>query len=113
MAREECLTHVHIQLRDSSGNLVRAHQYTVHRDILSDSQRPGRNVWPCLPNGTLSVIVTLSDQHKLENLKKSGEVKLSWGPAASFSTDYSGMRNDSSRLYSSNNYGLQRETFVN
>lgn len=112
MAREECLTHVHIQLRDSSRNLVRVHRYTVHRDILSGAQRPGGNGWPCLPNGTLNVIVAPSDQQKLEKLKKSGELKLSWGNS-SLSTDYSGMRNDSPRLYSSQSYGLQRDSFLN
>lgn len=112
MAREECLTQVHIQLRDSYRNLVRVHRYTVHRNRLLGNQRPGGNGWPCLPNGTLNVLVTPSDQQKLEKLKKSGALKLSWGPS-SLSTDYSGMRNDRSRLYSSQSYGLQRDSFVN
>ena len=112
MAQEECLTHVHIQLLDLYGNLVRVHLYTVYKDILSGPQRPGGNVWPCLPNGSLCVLVTPSDQHKLDKLKYSGELKLDWGPS-SLSTNYSGMRNDSGRLYGSNSYGLQRDTFVN
>ncbi len=112
MALEECLTHVHIQLRDPYGNLVKVHRFTVLKDISSGPQRPGGNGWPCLPNGSLCVLVTPSDQYKLEKLKKSGELKLSWGPS-SLSTNYSGMRKDSGRLYASNSYGLQRDTFVN
>ena len=111
MAREECLEYVHIQLYDFSGNLVRAHRYAVHEDILSDSQRPGGNRWPCLPNGTLYVIVTYSDKDKIEELQTSGVLKLVWGPS-SLPTNYYGMRHDSTRLYSSNSYGLQRDTFV-
>ncbi len=112
MAREECLTRVHIQLYDSFGSLVKVHRYSVEEDILSDSQRPGDNRWPCLPDGTLRVIVEYSDIQKSEDLKKSGKLKIPWGPS-SLSTDYSGMHSNGGRLYSSNSYGLQRETFVN
>ena len=80
MALKGCLEYVHIQLYDSYGNLVRVHRYAVHKDILSDSQRPGGNRWPCLPNGTLCVIVPYSDKDKLEELKTSGVLKLVWGP---------------------------------
>ena len=112
MAREDCLAYVHIQLLDAYKNLVRAHRYSVKKDISSDSQRPGVNRWPCLPNGTLEVVVTYSDKHKLDRIKNSGGLKLVWGPS-SLSTNYHGMRNDGARLYTSNGYGLQRDTFVN
>ena len=112
MAQEECLKYVHIQLYDSAGNLIKVHRYSVEKDILSDSQRPGGNRWPCLPDGSLSVIVEYSDSQKAERLKKSGKLKLDWIPS-SLSTDYSGMRSDGGRLYSSNSYGLRRATFVN
>ena len=112
MAQEDCLTYVHIQLLDSYGNLVRAHRYAVKKDISSDSQRPGMNRWPCLPNGTLEVVVTYSDKYKLDRLKNSGKLKLKWGRSF-LSTNYYGMSNASTRLYTSNGYGLQRETFVN
>lgn len=112
MAQERCLKHVHIQLRDSSGNLVRVHRYTVHRETLSSNQRPGGNGWPCLPNGTLRVIVSPSSRQKLDRLKESGKLKLHWS-RSSLSTDYSGMRSDSHRTYSSQSYGLHRDSFVN
>ena len=112
MALEKCLRRVHIQLYDSSENLIKAHRYSVEEDILSDSQRPGANRWPCLPDGELHVIVEYSDKQKFEELKKSGNLKIHWSPS-SLSTDYSGMRSDDGRLYSSNGYGLRRDTFVN
>lgn len=112
MALAQCLTYVHVQLRDSYGNLVRVHRYSVKKDILSVSHRPGENRWPCLPDGTLSVIIEFSDEHKLERLKRSGQLKINWGPSY-WSTNYSGMRSDGTRLYSSNSYGLRRDTFVN
>ena len=112
MAQAECLSKVHVQLYDSSGNLVKVHRYSVHRDITSDSQRPGGNRWPCLPAGRLHVIVEYSDRQMAEELKASRALILRWSPT-DLSTDYSGMRNDDDRLYSSNTYGLHRDTFVN
>ena len=111
MAQAECLTHVHIQLRDSSDRLVRVHRYTVEQGVLSKSQRPGENRWPCLPSGTLIVVVKYSNNIKMEQLKNSGNLKLIWG-ASSLSTDYSGMKNQGNRLYSSSGYGLRRDTFT-
>ena len=112
MAQADCVTAVHIQLRDASDKLVRAHHYTVEQGVLSGSQRPGENRWPRLPDGLLTVIVTPSDSAKLEKLKQSGKLRLVWTNSA-ISTDYSGMQSYGSRLYSSNSYGLRRSSFIN
>jgi len=112
MAQVGCLSRVDVQLRDSSENLVRVHRYSVEEIMSSVSSRPGGNRWPCLPNGTLYVVVVPSDREKLKRLKILGELKLIWS-ASPLSTDYSNMRRDGARLYSSNSYGLQRDTFVN
>ena len=112
MAQEQCLKYVHIQLRDSREKLVRVHRYSVKEGVLSESQRPGGNRWPCLPDGTLRVILIYSDRSKVNQLKKSGKLKINWSPS-DLSTDYSRMRSDDNRLYSSNSYGLRRDTFVN
>ena len=110
MAQENCLRYVHVQLYDSYGTLVIVHRYSVEEDILSDSQRPGGNRWPCLPNGTLRVIVEYSDNQKFERLQRSGRLKINWQPSFT-STNYSGMRNEGNRVYSSSSYGLRRDTF--
>ena len=112
MAQEECLKYVHIQLYDCYGNLVRAHRYSVMEKLRSDSQRPGENKWPRLPDGELCIIVKYSDSQKAKRLKGSGRLKRNWG-SSSLSTDYSGMQSESVKFYSSNGYGLQRDTFVN
>ena len=114
MAQEKCLDCVHVQLRDSYGSLVRVHRYSVEENMLSDSQRPGGNRWPCLPDARLRVVIEYpnSDAQKLERLKRSGSLKIDWGPT-NLSTNYSTMQRDEARLYSSNSYGLRRDTFVN
>ena len=110
MAREDCLRFVDIQLLDSRASLAKAHRYSLAEGAPRCSQRPGGNRWPCLPGGRLSVIVTFSDVNKANRVKASGILKLAWGPT-DLSTDYSGMRCEDSRLYSSNSYGLRRESF--
>ena len=111
MAYAECLKHVHIQLYNSLGYLQKAHRYSVAEVVFSDSQRPGGNRWPCMPNGSLVVIVEYSDIPKAEKLKKSGNLHIPWSPS-NLTTDYAGMRHDNNRTYTSNGYGLQRDTFV-
>ena len=112
MAQEDCLTAVHIQLLDANDKLVRAHRYSVEQRIWSESQRPGENKWPRLPDGMLTVIVQPSNGTKLGKLKNSGRLNLQW-TNSSLSTNYAGMRIDGSRLYSSNTYGLRRHSFIN
>ena len=111
MAQAECLSRVHVQLLDAAEKPIRVHRFSVNKDILSESERPGGNRWPCLPSGTLCVIVECSDIQQVEKLQASGKLQLNWSPST-LSTDYSGMRNDGGRLYSSSTYGLRRETFV-
>lgn len=112
LAKEECLECVHIQLRDCNDRLVRVHRYSIIEGILPDSQRPGGNRWPCLPNGTLRLIISYSDVKKADKIKNSGRLKIGWGPT-NLSTDYSGMNSGGGKFYSSSNYGLQRESFMN
>lgn len=111
MALEDCIESFHVQLRDSGRNLVRAYKYSVNKNMSLDSQRPGGNRWPCLPDGELCVIISCSDGKKLEKLKKN--LKLNW-TSSDLSTDYSKMRKESIgvRYYSSNNYGLSRDVYV-
>lgn len=111
MAQINCLAKVHVQLRDASGNLVRVHQYSVEEGIIFNTQRPGENRWPRLPDGTLSVIVTPLDKLKIDELEENKKLKRIWR-SSNLSTDYSGMRNLGNRLYSSNSYGLRRTTYI-
>ena len=111
MAKNKCIYCVHIQLRDRYESVVKAHKYSVKEGLLSTPQRPGQNNWPNLPDGQLYVIVEeYPDNWK--KLQQSGQLKISWMPS-SLSTDYSEMQTEGVRFYSSNSYGLQRDTFVN
>ena len=112
MAKEKCLRYVHVQLRDVYGKRIKVHKYSIQENLISTSQSPGANRWPCLPNSKLIVLIDLSDYSKYKTLKESGQFENSWKPS-SLSTDYSGMQEENSRFYSSNGYGLQRNTFVN
>ena len=111
MAQDGCLKHIHIQLYNHHGKLIKVHKYSVTEN-LSSAQRPGENKWPCLPNGKLHIIVESSCHQRLEELKQSGKLKISWGPSF-LSTDYSGMQSESVRFYSNGSYGLERNTFMN
>lgn len=111
MAVVNCLSRVHIQLYDSKGRLKKAHLYSVEKAVLSDSQRPGGNRWPYIPDGSLRVIVEYSDSQTAEKLKNTGKLLLHWSPSG-LAIDYAGMQRESNRLYTSNGYGLQRDTYV-
>ena len=111
MAYADCLKRVHIQLYDSSGHLNKVHRYSVEEVVLADTQRPGGNRWPCLPDGTLHIIVEISDNEAFEGLEKTDVLKINWS-SSDLSTDYTGMRHESNRTYTSNGYGLRRDTFV-
>lgn len=111
MALEECLKTVHVRLLDYYGELKRVHRYSVEAGVLSSSQRPGENRWPCLPDGALEILLEHSDNQKFEELKESGKLKRGWY-LSNASVDYSRMNAGSSRFYSSQNYGLLRETFT-
>ena len=112
MAEHECIKSVHIQLRDLYGNLVKVHKYSIQESSLSTPQRPGQNNWPSLPSGKLWVIIVEEYPDKWKKLQQSGKLKIPW-EQSSLSTDYTGMQNEGVRFYSSNSYGLERNTFVN
>lgn len=113
MAENNCIKFVHIQLRDRYENIVKAHKYSVKKNVLSTSQRqrPGQNNWPSLPDGKLHVIIE-EYPYKWNNLQKLVKFKIPW-TLSFLSTDYSGMQTEGTKFYSSNSYGLERNTFVN
>ena len=110
MAYEECIERIDIQLLDIRGNLLRAHKYTIQRNRILNTHRPGGNNWPCLPSGSLDVIVFWSDLQRARKLKESGKLNLNWGPSNRL-IEYNWMIKDNSRQYTSQNYGLERDSF--
>ncbi|MDA8001198.1 MAG: hypothetical protein MPL62_07900 [Alphaproteobacteria bacterium] len=111
-ATENCIRAVHIQQLDAAGDVQNASKYSVRTDATGDSDRPGSNQWPRVYNARLIVLIeyTDADAAKIQQLQASGRLKDIWC-AASTSTDYSHMHGREGRTYSSNGYGLKRESF--
>ena len=110
MAYKNCLKEVHIQLYDRHGRRVRAHKYRIQSNVNWEAQRPSENRWPRLPDGTMRFIVSPSDRPKLEQLKASGSLQLTWR-RSSLDTTYLDMRNTGDRKYASNSYGWERLSY--
>ena len=111
MAEYKCLESVHVQLFDSLGHLEKAHEYTVRANDVLREQRPGGNDWPATPGGHLAVIVKYSNVQVAEHLKSlNNTLKIKWVDSR-HSVDYSRMLPDGNREYSSNAYGLSRNSF--
>ena len=109
-ATMECVSVVHIQQTNAAGTIINANRYSVETDATWDSARPGNNQWPRILGGNLSVILEPSDAAKIYQLQASGRLKSSW-VNTNVSTNYSHMRVGEGRLFSSNGYGLRRESF--
>lgn len=113
-AQEKYLSEVHILLADTQGQPMRVHEYRMATDASGwTSQRPGGNIWPSIPGGSLQVIVTnsaiwnaLGSQAQADFRKR---LKRSWGPS-SVDTRYPGLTTTDMRTYTSNAYALGRTT---
>ena len=110
MALWDCLQSVHIQLFDARGYLQKAHRYNVVSGGALGADRPGANNWPLMPDGRLAVIIFPSDADKFNRLVRENRFHLPW-PPSNLSTNYWGMNPGAGRQYSSNGYGLTRDSF--
>ncbi len=114
-ALEGYLDAVHVVLRDASGVAVRVAQYSVSDDASGriGQRRPGGNLWPPTPGGTLETILLMSatwgrlspDAQR----RFRASLKRSWGPV-NVDLAYPGMASSEPRDYVSNAYGLRRTT---
>lgn len=110
MALWDCLRSVHVQSFDAYGRLQKAHRYNVVSGGALGADRPGANDWNSTPGGHLAVIIFPSDADKFNRLEREKQFRRRWSPSNS-STNYSGMRSEPERQYSSNGYGLTRDSF--
>ena len=112
MSEHECVAVVHVQLLDANGRLVAAHKYDVLGVGRWDQGRPGANNWPEIPRGMLVAIVYYKDAKAADIASQlRSSLRLSWGTSHQ-SIDYSGMRSESGRQYSSQGYGWNRSSFT-
>jgi len=110
LAEADCLSEVHIQLSDAYGKRLKSHKYSVQKNTVRSSDRPGANQWPRVHGSRLNVILVYSDASKAQQIKRSGNLMLPWS-ASSASTTYSDMSPSGEKQFSSNGYGLQRTSF--
>ena len=112
MSEYECVTAVHVQLLDANERLVAAHRYDVLGIGHWDQNRPGANNWPNTPRGKIVILVHYKDEGQVVSwLQSSGSFRRSWGTSHQ-SIDYSGMRGEPGREYSSRSYGWKRSSFA-
>ncbi|MGC2236402.1 MAG: hypothetical protein WA584_09585 [Pyrinomonadaceae bacterium] len=115
MARNGYLIEVDICLKDSYGEIIRAAKYEVSTDAsLWNSERPGNNLWPRTPGGTLVVITLYSN--KWVNLTSAQQVNFlnslngSWGDN-DIDISFPGLSRYHDRDYASNGYGARKSVY--
>lgn len=113
-AKENYLREVHIILIDAARQTVRVHQYNIATDASGWAvNRPDGNVWPPIPGGSLTVLLSYSPAwHALGPDRQAAFKKglsVSWSPS-SIDTTYSGLVATDTRAYASNAFGLARTT---
>jgi hypothetical protein len=112
MAKKDYIHRVSVILEDAAGRIIRARKYDVSKNAaLWTSDRPGGNIWPRTPDGSMTVIVNYTDAwSQLGSLAKenfNNTLRQSWGPSE-VDTDFPKMSGQQSRRYASNAYGMQR-----
>jgi len=111
------LVEVTLILKDKDGNKMRATVYTVSESATGwKSERPGNNLWPRTPDGTLLVLATLTnawwsktDSEKKTFIKNRG-LHWSWAQTKE-DTSLLGLSSSAGQRYASNGYGWERKNY--
>lgn len=109
---------VDLILWDANGNELRAAKYTVSTSAASwSNDRPGGNLWPRTPGGTLQVIGTLSSDWWAMDEAAKDRVRERYGIAGAWrltntDTSHAGMSSNTDRRYASNAYGMERTIYM-
>jgi len=117
-AELKLLEKVHIILKNSSGEQIRATTFTVSEDAGSwGNERPGDGLWPRTPDGSL--IVTIANKREYSSLSNEEKVKFRTknglkGPWTSSKEDttFSKLTASQGQKYQSNGYGMDRKNFI-
>lgn len=111
------LSGVQLILKDADGTEIRGTEYTVSENAVGwTSERPGNNLWPRTPGGTLKVIATMNQSwwDKTESSKADFISRNSMHGSWARNTDGTSLANLSSstgQRYASNGYGWQRTNY--
>lgn len=112
------LIKVKLILKDATGKKIRGSVYTVSDNAVGwSSDRPGDNLWPRTPGGSLKVVATfsqswwdMSDSSKDGFVERNG-LNSSW-EITSEDTSLSHLSSSDGQRYSSNGYGWQRTNYA-
>lgn len=114
-AKKEYIERISVVLNDGSGKQLKARRYEVSTDAsLWTSERPGDNLWPKTPSGSISVVLHYSSVWEaLGDVAKSNfkaTLSRAWGPS-DVDTSFSAMSGTVARRYASKAYGMERTDF--
>ena len=112
------LEEIHLILWDARGNKLRAAKFTVSTSAASwSNDRPGGNLWPRTPGGSLQVISTLSsdwwamDEAARDRVREQYSIAGAWR-LTNTDTSHVSMSSSTDRRYASNAYGMQRTIYT-
>lgn len=116
LAERGYLSRVDIVLSDASGGAVRAAKYLVSTSAsLWSAQRPGNTLWPRMPDGSLTVVVSYTQ--KWRELGQAGQqafqqtyLRIGWS-SSSINLAYPSLTGQADRRYASNAYGVERTSY--
>lgn len=116
-AEDGYLIEVKIFLRNTDAAKIRGASYKVSESAAGwSSERPGNNLWPYTPSGTLSVVITLSYRWHQKTVEQQASYKTSrgfhygWDPTNE-DTSFSGLTASLGQRYASGTYGWQRTNY--
>lgn len=116
-AEAKYLDQIKLFLKNSLGATIKATLYKVELSATGwVSQRPGDNLWPNTPGGSLELVASMSQnwwnltQSQRENFIASNGLNFKWPPGTEVAT-FAGLTASTGQRYASNGYGLQRQNF--
>lgn len=115
-AEFEYLNEIMVHLEDKNGVILRAARYEVNQSATGwGSDRPGNNLWPRTPDGSLHILATFTsewwnktDSEKQRFINDYG-LHGSWPLGNRISI--TGLSSTAGQRYSSNGYGWERTNY--
>ncbi len=111
------LVDVKLILKDKDGKKIRAAVYKVSESAVGwTSERPGNNLWPNTPGGSLLIVATLTSawwgktSSEKEAFIKSRSLHGSWAQTTE-DMSFLGLGSSSGQRYASNGYGWERKNY--
>ena len=111
------LVEISVFLETPTGAQPRAAKYVVSKSAAAwVTQMPGNNLWPKIPNTTLRVIATFSDEwwqkteEQKQNVRQRYGIQYAWSHTTT-DTTFRHLTGAVDRRYASNGYGMERKSY--